>query len=87
MGSDEIPRFLEAIDSELIGLADDGERLDLYLIGQSTYRIVARPSVLPARDHDPGGRCPSPALAPGRSYCDCLHAIVLVSAPSPHAFA
>jgi hypothetical protein len=35
MGSDEILRFLEAIDAELVEHAGEGERLDLYLIGRS----------------------------------------------------
>jgi hypothetical protein len=35
MGSDEILRFLEAIDAELVEHAREGERLDLYLIGRS----------------------------------------------------
>lgn len=35
MGSDEILRFLQAIDAELVEHAGEGERLDLYLIGRS----------------------------------------------------
>lgn len=35
MGRDEILRFLEAIDAELVDHAKEGERLDLYLIGRS----------------------------------------------------
>jgi Nucleotidyltransferase of unknown function (DUF6036) len=35
MGRDEILGFLEAIDAELVGHAQEGERLDLYLIGRS----------------------------------------------------
>ena len=35
MRSDEILRFLEAIDAELVEHAEEGERLDLYLIGRS----------------------------------------------------
>ena len=35
MGSDEILRFLQAIDAELVEHAREGERVDLYLIGRS----------------------------------------------------
>jgi len=35
MGRDEIIDFLEAIDEELVKHAEEGETLDLYLIGRS----------------------------------------------------
>jgi len=36
MGSNEILRFLEAVDAALVEHAEEGERLDLYLIGRSS---------------------------------------------------
>lgn len=35
MGRDEIIRFLEAVDAELVDRVEEGERLDLYLIGRA----------------------------------------------------
>jgi len=39
MGREEILRFLEAIDAELVGHAREGETIDFYLIGRSALIV------------------------------------------------
>ena len=44
MDINEIVRFLEAIDAELVPYAGPGERMDLYLLGRSALIVRYGPS-------------------------------------------